>query len=177
MSAAAGFVAFVIGGCNERSATIAPDLQIDFTCGSSPPAESAIVDFLHRQGFTAFDEEVARRRREAGFFPLQIDGYNSRQWMLDFIGLQEPPSRGRGINYRLTIMSPPPTVHHDALERAALEFVRESLHCRIQSASTYDNGLESSAMFARVFAEEQRRIAEWRSCRASGGRLDSACPR
>ncbi len=165
-------LAILVVACHQRPEAIAPDAEIDFSCGNAPD-ENAIETFLTAQGFTHFNEERARRGREKGFFPLQIDGYNSRRWMLDLVGLKVPPSHGGRVNYRLTITSPPPTRHDAALERAAERFVRATLECRVQSLRMHDNGADSISMFDHVFAEEQRRIADWRRC----ARLDSVCPR
>jgi hypothetical protein len=163
----------LLSACNPRPEAIAPDFEIDFSC-KVPPSEAAVEAFSRRNGFVAFNEERARRRRERAFFPLQIDSYNSHRWVLDFIGLEEPPSRGQRVHYRLTIFSPPPTIHDARLENAALDFVRTTMHCKVDLLAAHDNGKESAAMFERIFAEEQRRIAGWHKCH---GPLDTACAR
>jgi hypothetical protein len=165
-----------VSACNERPQVLAPDQEIDFSCHGAP-SELAIETFLRRNGFVAFDEERARRERERQFFPLEIDGFNPQRRMLDAIGLKEPPSRGHRVNYKLTLTSPPPTAHDAVLERAAVKFVRDTLRCQVSSVKVYDNGRDSLGLFNRLFADEQRRIVEWRNCSASRGRLDSVCPR
>lgn len=154
-------VVILIAACNPPPQAISPDYEIDFSCKKTP-SESAIETFARNAGFATFNEERARRKRERPFFPLQIDGYNSRRWILDFIGLEEPPSRGHRIHYRLTIFSPPPTVHDTRLESGALEFVRSNLHCNVQLLEARENGKESAAMFGRIFVEEQQRISRSR---------------
>src|SRR5258708_29423051 len=113
-------------------------------------------------------------RRGRAFFPPKLAIQNSPRWFLDFIGLEEPPSRGQRVHYRLTIFSPPPTIHDARLESAALDFVRTTMHCKVDLLAAHDNGKESAAMFERIFAEEQRRIAGWHKCH---GPLDTACAR
>jgi hypothetical protein len=149
----------VAAACSERPQAIAPDYEIDFSC-SSTPQESIIEAFASRHGFRSFDEEGARRRTGRAFFPLEIDAFDVQRRMLDVIGLREPPSRGSVVHYRLTVLSPPPTVHDEALEHAALSLVREGLQCRIDSARANDNDSRAAAMFEGIFREEQRRIAE-----------------
>lgn len=167
---------FVVAACNERPQVLAPDEEVDFSCRGAP-SERAIENFLRRNGFVAFDEERARREREREFFPLEIDGFSQQRRTLNAIGLKEPASRGRRVKYKLTLTSPPPTAHDAELERAAVRFVRDTLRCQVSSVKTYDNGRDSLGMFNRLFADERRRIAEWRNCSASRGRLDSVCPR
>jgi hypothetical protein len=162
--------------CNERPQLLAPDQEIDFSCPGAP-SEPSIESFLRRNGFVAFNEERARRKRQREYFPLQIDGFSRKRRTLNAIGLQEPQSRGHRVNYKLMLTSPPPTAHDAVLEAAAAKFVHDTLHCHIRSTKTNDNGRESLALFNRFFADEQRRIAKWRNCNAPRGRLDSVCPR
>jgi hypothetical protein len=137
---------------------LAPDLEIDFACRARP-SEAMIENFLQGHGFSSFNEERARRRHERGFFPLQIDGYDSARRMLDVIGLKQPPSFGGHVNYRLTLTSPPPTRHDATLEHAAVDLVHGELGCVVNSVRTFENDADSASMFDRVYAEEQSRIS------------------
>jgi hypothetical protein len=150
---------FALAGCRPHPQAIAPDFEVDFSCRSGPQ-ELVIEAFARRHGFRAFNEEEARRRAGHSFFPLEIDAFDIQRRMLDVIGLREPPSRGGAVHYRLTILSPPPTVHDQALEHAGLGLVRDGLRCRVDSARANDNGSEATAMFEGIFRDEQRRIAE-----------------
>lgn len=154
-----GLLALLAAACNQRAQMIAPDFEVDFSCHGQPE-ESVIEGFASARGFRPFDEEHARRQRERGFFPLEIDSYDVRKRMLDVIGLREPPSHGNTIHYRLTILGPPPTVHDHMLESAALGLVRNRLRCQIETVGTNDNDRLASHLFDRIFADQQRRIAE-----------------
>jgi hypothetical protein len=158
-AAFAGLLALLAAACNQHAQMIAPDFEVDFSCHGQPE-ESVIEGFAAAQGFRPFNEEHARRKREQGFFPLEIDSYDTRKRMLDVIGLREPPSRGNTVHYRLTILGPPPTVHDHLLESAALGFVRNGLRCQIQTIGTNDNDREASRLFDRIFTDQQRRIGE-----------------
>ncbi len=116
--------------------------------------------FLSSRGFSSFNEEKARRRVGKTFFPLQIDAYDRRRVMVEVIGLRKPSSYGNGVNYRLTITSPPPTLHDRALEDAAVDLVRDALRCEIHAVGRFENGADSVALFNAVFADEQRRMQQ-----------------
>ena len=147
-------------GCNRNAETVAPDFEVDFSCHGAPN-EGLIEDFARGHAFSVVNEEQARREHEKGFFPLKIDSYDARKRMFDVIGLREPPSRGGGIHYRLTILGPPPTVHDRVLEHDALALVRDTLQCRVELARSFNNGTEATVLFERIFKDEKRRIAEF----------------
>jgi hypothetical protein len=153
-------ITLLIASCNRNAEAIAPDFEVNFACNALPN-ERLIEDFAGKHAFSVVNEERARREHEKGFFPLKIDSYDTRRRMLDVIGLREPPSHGGGIHYRLTILGPPPTVHDPALERAALDLVRDALHCRVEFSRSFDNGPEATILFERIFKDEQRRIVEF----------------
>jgi hypothetical protein len=136
---------------------LAPDLVVDFGCATIPRAD-VISTFLSVHGFTSFDEERERRERGKSFFALQINAYDQHRMMVEVIGLRKPKSYGSGVNYRLTITSPPPTVHDHALEDAAVRLVRDTLACQLHAVNRFENRADSVAIFNAVFEDEQRRM-------------------
>ena len=125
--AAIFLIAGALAGCG-RENVLAPDLAFNFTCHGAayPASEMAIEKFLTSHGFTAFNEERVRRQYKLSLYPLAIDGYNTKHWMLDFRGINErsgdKPEPVASI-YSVGIYSPPPTRHDAALEKALLTFV------------------------------------------------------
>jgi len=147
-----------LAACREKSAVLAPDLSVDFGCATNPRT-AIISSFLSARGFTSFDEEQARRKKGKTFFALQLDAYDRRREMFEIIGLKKPESYGSGIDYRLTITSPPPTSHDRALEDAAVRLVRDTLRCQLHAVGRFENGADSLDLFNAVFEDEQRRMS------------------
>jgi len=143
--------------CHERPVALAPDLVVDFGCAANPRPAPAIA-FLLARGFTARDIEQSRRNEGRRFFPLQIDAYDRRRVMVELIGLQKPESYGSGVDFRLTITSPPPTVHDATLEDDALRLVQDGLHCKVHAVRRFENGPDSIALFNIVYEDERRRM-------------------
>jgi hypothetical protein len=148
-----------LAACHERPRVLAPDLVVDFGCRADP-SRAAIMMFMAAHHFSAFDEESARRRHGKAFFPLQIEGYDNRSVMLDVIGLRKPKSYGSGVDYRLTITSPPPTHHDTTLESNALQFVRITLGCEVHDVRRFENDAGSVSLFKSIFEDVQGRIHE-----------------
>jgi len=143
--------------CHERPVALAPDLVVDFGCTAHPRPALAIA-FLSARGFSALDIEQSRRNEGRRYFPLQIDANNRRRVMVELIGLQKPESYGSGIDFRLTITSPPPTVRDTTLEDDALRLVRDGFHCKVHAVRRFENGPDSIALFNNVYEDVQRRM-------------------
>ena len=150
------FVA-ALSACQESPTLLAPDIVIDFGCPTNPPAER-VMTFLSMHGFTSLDLEAARRKKGDTFFPLQIDAFDRRRIMIEVIGLKKPRSYGSGVDYRLTITSPPPTRHDQALESDAVQFVRGTLRCQVHDVGRFDNDVNAVKLFDSVLADVQRRM-------------------
>ena len=146
----------MLAACDERPRVLAPDFAIDFRCKAVPNAET-VEGFFRRHGFRAFDEEGPREKRGHHFFVLEVDGYDPRRRMFEVIGLRQPASYGSGVLYRLTITSPPPTHQDGRIEKDARNFAERTLHCRVTSASHFENGSESTELFRSVFQQVLRR--------------------
>ena len=149
--------AIVVAGCHEKPAVLAPDIKVEFGCATNP-SPATVAAFLSRHGFAWSDEEQARRRQGKTFFPLQIDAVDRHRVIIEVIGLRKPRSYGSGIDYRLTITSPPPTRHDDRLESSAVGFVRETLRCEVHDVGRYENDADSSALFDSVLTDLNRRM-------------------
>lgn len=147
----------LVAGCDEKPRILSPDFAVDFGCKSVPDAH-VIERFMRVHGFSTFDEESAREKHGPPFFPLQIDGYDAQHVMFDVIGLRQPQSYGSHVLYHLTITGPPPSRHHDGLEKAARELVDKKLSCKIFGYQRHDNGLQSAALFQSVFEDELHRM-------------------
>jgi hypothetical protein len=111
-------------------------------------------------GFSAADIEAARRAKGKTFFPVQVEGFDRRDTVFEVIGLKEPPSFGHAINYRLTILSAPPTHHDPKLESDAQAFVQTQLDCHVLSRESGDNDDASSRPFAHFLDIVKKRIEE-----------------
>lgn len=155
--ACALFLCTALAACSEKPAVLAPDLAVDFGCAANPRPQ-AILAFLSAHGFSSIDEEQARHRKGRTFFPLQIDAFDRRRVLIEVIGLKKPKSYGSGIDYRLTITSPPPTLHDQALESDAVSLVRGTLRCDLHAVSRFENGRDSLELFNAIFEDEQRRM-------------------
>lgn len=114
--------------------------------------------FLSTHGFSSVDEERARHREGKAFFALQIDAFDRRRVMIEVIGLQKPKSYGSGVDYRLTITSPPPTMHDRVLEADAVSLVRDILRCQLHAVNRFENAPESITLFNAIFEDLQRRM-------------------
>ena len=147
----------MLAACREKAAVLAPDLTVDFGCAANPRPE-VIRTFLSAHGFTSFDEERARRREGKTFFAFQIDASDRRRVMIEVIGLRKPESYGSGVDYRLTVTSPPPTAHDHALEDDAVHLVRHTLRCQVHAVNRFENGPDSTTLFNAVFDDLQRRM-------------------
>lgn len=170
-----------LSGCS-REDKLAPDLAFNFRCHGAhdPASETAIEKFLASRGFTVFNEERVRRQYNLALYPLAIDGYNARHWMLYFRGINEKagdkPDPHATI-YSVGIYSPPPTRHDTRLEAAAQNFVAETLKCDVVNVSHGDNAAERAAFFDKVYGAEQKRIAAGMRCDKRAGKpLDTKCP-
>jgi len=150
-----------LGGCHEKPTPLTPDLKIDFHCARVPSPDVA-RSYFASQYFTVADTEASRRTKGKHFFPFQVEGYNPRHVVVEVIGLREPPSLGHAINYRLTILSPPPTSHDRGLEYAAKQLV-PILGCKVGSIETGENDDASSKQFARFFQVVKERVEEARN--------------
>jgi hypothetical protein len=146
-----------LGACHEKPVPLTPNLTVEFHC-ARVPASGAILAFMASHGFSATDVESGRERNGKHFFPLQIDGIDSRREILEVIGLREPPSYGNAINYRLTILSPPPTAHDPKLQAQAQDFLEIGLGCRIASIANGTNTDASTRQFNLVYDEVRRRL-------------------
>lgn len=167
-----------LSGCG-RENKLAPDFAFNFRCHGDAP-EAAIEKFVASHGFTVFNEERVRRQYNLPLYPLAIDGYNARHWMLYFRGINEKsgdkPDPHATI-YSVGIYSPPPTRHDAQLESATRNFVAATLKCDVLNVSHADNGAERAAFFAKVYQAEQKRIAAGVRCDKQSGRpLDTKCP-
>jgi hypothetical protein len=149
----------MLAACHEKTAVLAPDLAVDFGCAANPKPKT-VEAFLSAHGFSSVDEEETRRKQGKTFFPLQIDAYDRRRVMIEVIGLRKPKSYGSGVDYRLTITSPPPTRHDNVLEDDAVKLVRDTLRCQLHMVSRFENGADSVRLFDAVFEDEQRRMRE-----------------
>jgi hypothetical protein len=181
LSLAAIAMLVVLSGCG-REAKLAPDFAFNFTCHGAfyPASESAIEKFIAGHGFTAFNEERVRRQYNLPMYPLAIDGFDSKHRMLDFRGINEKagdkPEPIASI-YSVGIYSPPPTRHDEALEKATLAFVSNTLKCDVSNISHADNGAERAAFFDKIYKAEQTRISQGMRCdKQSGRKLDTKCP-
>lgn len=181
LSLAAIAMLIVLSGCG-REAKLAPDFAFNFTChgASYPASESAIEKFVASHGFTVFNEERVRRQYKLPMYPLAIDGFDGKHRMLDFRGINEKsgdkPEPIASI-YSVGIYSPPPTHHDDALEKATLAFVSNTLKCGVSNISHGDNGAERAAFFDKIYKAEQTRIGQGMRCdKQSGKKLDTKCP-
>ena len=171
----------LLAACGREKA-LAPDYAFNFKCTGAayPASETAIESFLTSHGLTAFNEERVRRQYRLTMYPLAIDGVDKRRRMLDFRGINEKTSDEpvpKATIYSVGLYSPPPTQHDAALERAMLAFVQKGLKCEVSKVSRYTNGAQVLPFFDKIYAAEQKRIAEGRKCdRASGKPLDTHCP-
>lgn len=174
--------AFVLLAACGRQKELAPDYAFNFRCKGAayPASEAAIETFLTSHGFTAFDEERVRRQYRLTMYPLAIDGVDKRRRMLDFRGINEKTTDEpvpKATVYSVGLYSPPPTRHDAVLEQAMLAFVQNGLKCEVSQVSRYTNGAEVLSFFNKVYAAEQKRIAEGRKCdRARAKPLDTHCP-
>ena len=154
--------------CTARTNVLEADLAFNFECGkSSPPSEAAIERFLVGRGFEVANEERVRRQLGLGFFPLQIEGLDGRQWTVLFQGLWVPPNPGsdeKKALYTVDIYSPPPTRHDGDVESATIAFVSETLACKITSLNRSDNAQESRDLFGRLLAMQKGRMHEAEVC-------------
>ncbi|MGN6516340.1 MAG: hypothetical protein ACTHLR_10945 [Rhizomicrobium sp.] len=167
-----------LSGCG-REQKLAPDFAFNFRCHGDAP-EDAIAKFVASQGFTVFNEERVRRQYNLALYPLAIDGYNAKHWMLYFRGINEKsgdkPDPHATI-YSVGIYSPPPTRHDARLESATQHFVAATLRCDVLNVSHADNGADRLPFFEKVYQAEQKRIAAGMRCDKQSGRpLDTKCP-
>jgi hypothetical protein len=179
--AIAAAMLLALGACG-RSQELAPDFAFNFKCSGAqdPASESDIEKFIAAHGFTVFNEERVRRQYKLPLYPLAIDGFNARRWMLYFRGINDQPGDKPDLHatiYSVGIYSPPPTHHDAALEAATLAFVSGTLKCAVSNVSHGDNGADRAAYFDKVYRTEQKRIAAGRRCDKRSGRpLDTKCP-
>jgi hypothetical protein len=147
----------LLGACHEKPVPLTPDLKVEFHCAQVPPS-AAILSFMTTHGFTGTDVEAARERKGKHFFPLQVDGVDSHRAIFEVIGLKEPPSYGSKVDYRLTILSAPPTTHDPKLESEAQDFLEGGLGCRIASIENGTNNDASTQQFDLVYDEVEHRL-------------------
>lgn len=170
-----------LGACG-REAKLAPDFAFNFKCSGEqdPPSEAAIEKFIASRGFTVFNEERVRRQYNLPLYPLAIDGYDSKRWMLYFRGINDQQGDKPDMHatiFSVGIYSPPPTRHNAALESATQDFVAHTLKCDVSNISHGDNGAERAAFFDKIYRTEQKRIAAGLRCdKQSGKPLDTKCP-
>jgi hypothetical protein len=147
----------LLGACHEKPVALTPDLKVEFHCAQVPPS-AAILSFMTAHGFSGADVEAEREAKGKHFFPLQIDGVDSHRSIFEVIGLKEPPSYGSKVDYRLTILSAPPTTHDPKLESQAQDFLESGLGCRIASIENGTNTDASARQFDLVYDEVERRL-------------------
>lgn len=147
----------LLGACHEKPVPLTPDLKVEFHCAQVPPS-GAILSFMSAHGFSGADLEAAREKSGKHFFPLQVDGVDAHRSIFEVIGLKEPPSYGSKVDYRLTILSAPPTTHDPKLESQAQDFLETGLGCRIASIENGTNNDASTRQFDLVYDEVERRL-------------------
>lgn len=171
----------VLSACG-RSNKLVPDLAFNFKCHGpqGQSFEAAIEKFVAQRGFITFNEERVRRQYNLPLYPLAIDGYNAKRWMLYFRGINDTPGDKPDMHatiYSVGIYSPPPTHHNTTLESATQDFVSRTLKCDVLNISHGDNGADRAAFYEKVYDTEQKRIAAGLRCdKQSGGPLDTKCP-
>lgn len=151
-----------LSACHEKPSPLTPDLRIEFRC-ARPPSPNVVTSFMAAHGFYAADVETPRRAKGKKFFPIQVEGFNEKSMVIEMIGLKEPPSLGHAINYRLSILSRPPTNRDPELESDARTFVQTQLGCSVLSAETGNNDDASSGQFAHYFDVVKKRVEEARN--------------
>lgn len=154
-----------------RTDSLAPDLAINFSC-ATPPSESAIEDFLKQHRFVVANYERVRRSLGLGFYPLEIDSLDARNWEIHFIGLRAPP--GEKILFSAGAYSPPPTQYDRRLEDAVVAFVSQTLKCAVTSTDRGDNGPEARGLFDQMLSMQKNRMHEAAVCDKNQPSYDAA---
>ena len=146
---------------------LAPDMAVRFDCPGNvtPRFESDIETFLTEKGFKVANLERVRRQFNVGFYPLEIEGYDSRRWMVHLISLN--------TTYSLGLYSPPPTQHDAVLERDLIDLITQRLKCTISSLNHSENGPEAKGIFDRVYSTRLSRDREADVCDRTAKTFDA----
>jgi hypothetical protein len=146
--------------------SLAPDLQLDYSCSGAPPAEEAIESFLRARGFEVANAERMRRQLGAGFFSMDIEAMDRRQWQVEFRGLRVDPRfpGNTNVSYYVSVFSPPPTVHDSPLEDALVKFVAATPGCQITRTMRTENPANAAATFSYTVELYHSRMHEVAVC-------------
>jgi acetylornithine deacetylase/succinyl-diaminopimelate desuccinylase-like protein len=164
----------VSSGCG-RAQSLAPDLALNFACDekSHVPAAAMIEDFLKSHGFDFVDEERVRRQYGKGFYPMQIEGFDKARRTIEFMGISY--ERKGPVNLRtVSLDSPPPTRHDQALERDIKDFVTQGLQCKITAENHGDNPPDRKPFYDQIYADLQSRLREGKVCDKGSKTFDLA---
>jgi hypothetical protein len=158
--------------------SLAPDLSLDYACSGAPPADKTIETFLKARGFAVANPERVRRQFGAGFFPMDIEAIDGRQWTVEFRGFNDNPSPASTptTNYTVGVVSPPPTVHDTVLEAAVLALVAAQPGCKVTSNRRAENPAAAAPMFDFTIKILRNRMHEAAICDQTEASYDTkAC--
>ena len=143
-----------------------PDLSLDYTCSGQPPTDKTIESFLRARGFSVANPERVRRQLGAGFFPMDIEAMDGRQWTVEFRGFNDNPNPAStpATNYTVGVVSPPPTVHDAALEAAVIALVTSQPGCKLTNNRRSENTADAVGMFDFTLKVLRSRMHETAIC-------------
>lgn len=146
--------------------SLVPDLSLDYTCSAAPLAEKTIETFLKSRGFSIANPERVRRQLGAGFFPMDIEAIDGRQWTIEFRGFNDSPNPAStpATNYTVGVVSPPPTVHDTTLEAAVTALIGDRAGCKITNDRRSENPAAAAGMFEFTIKILRSRMHEAAIC-------------